>query len=350
MRVENLGTIAGIQGAVLRLSDSYDLIIDSRSSAKYTSDHIPGAVNFALFTNEQAAALEESDDPNDEETVQWARANVALQIDEVMTRVHAGSEVLVYGERSAFTSLWAEALSDRGVSCTALQGGYRRYRMAVEDAVQVLAGGFQYNLIVGPISSGKRRVLNELRAIGEQVLDVASMTSCCPSSACAPSLELLESELVHAMAKFSTSRPVWLESDCCDTGLVLMSRLKRKLQIFILSAPMEERISAWLKHETMTEQKAMALIKEAACGPCRLPAETMVHWVDLVVDEQWRDLLREVLSQHFDVSHRQCMALLTERVARDVVRINLPRIDEASCASVAKAMMSMSDMDTLQAA
>jgi tRNA 2-selenouridine synthase len=220
-------------------------ILDVRSPGEYEHGHIPGAVSFPLFTDDERAqvgtcykqvgheaAVELGFDLAGPKCGDFIRAAKALAPDRQL-RVHCWRG----GMRSGGMG-WILELA--GFTVYTLAGGYKTYRRWVRAT---LATPKPIVILGGMTGSGKTQILHELAALREPVLDLEGLANHRGSSFGAlllppqPSTEHYENLLAQLWATFPTERPIWLEAESQRVGTC---RIPRELFEQMAAAPAVE--------------------------------------------------------------------------------------------------------------
>src|SRR3989338_4501370 len=161
----------------------FDEIIDVRTPAEFAEDHIPGAINCPVLSDEEritVGTLYKQVSPF--EARKAGAALVAKNIaHHLQTRFHDRPKSwrpLIYcwrgGQRSGAMSI---ILSQVGWAAHKLEGGYKTYRREVLDKLEALPRNFAFLVICGATGSGKSRLLNALADSGQQVLDLEMLSA-----------------------------------------------------------------------------------------------------------------------------------------------------------------------------
>lgn len=201
-------------------------ILDVRSPGEYDHGHIPGAVSFPLFTNEERArvgtcykqvgrdaAVELGFDIAGPKCGEFVRAAKALAPEHHL-RIHCWRG----GMRSGGMGWILEMV---GFKVHLLEGGYKAYRRWVRDTLAIPK---PIVILGGMTGSGKTEILQALAALGEPVLDLEALANHRGSSFGAlllppqPSTEHYENLLAEQWATFSDHRPIWLEAESRRVG------------------------------------------------------------------------------------------------------------------------------------
>ncbi|MGJ3246990.1 MAG: tRNA 2-selenouridine(34) synthase MnmH [Elainellaceae cyanobacterium] len=202
------------------------VILDVRSPGEYERGHIPGAISFPLFDNEERALVgtcykQQGRDPAIELGLEITGPKLAGFVKRAkdlapnrIVRVHCWRG----GMRSG-SMAWLLETADFSVST--LVGGYKGFRQWVRG---VLAGPKPIITLGGMTGSGKTAVLHALIDQGEQVLDLEAIAHHRGSSYGSlglppqPSTEHFENLIAFQWQSFDASRPVWVEAESRQIG------------------------------------------------------------------------------------------------------------------------------------
>jgi tRNA 2-selenouridine synthase len=161
----------------------FDVVIDVRSPAEFADDHIPGAVNLPVLSDDERArvgTIYKQVNPFEARKVGAALVsrNIARHLDEHFADKPKEYRPLVYcwrgGQRSGSFAL---VLGQVGFRTALLGGGYKTYRAEVMDGMREMAPRFDFRVLAGRTGSGKTRVLREVAALGGQVLDLEELAA-----------------------------------------------------------------------------------------------------------------------------------------------------------------------------
>jgi tRNA 2-selenouridine synthase len=209
--------------------DRFDTIIDARSEGEFALDHLPGAINCPVLTNEervrvgtlykQVGAFEAK-----KLGAALVARNIARHLEEQFGDKPKDWKPLVYcwrgGNRSG--SL-AHILAKIGWPVIQLDGGYKAYRAAVSAALDA-PPDLEWRVICGTTGSGKSRLLETLEGIGAQVLDLerlaahrGSVLGHLPDEP-QPTQKMFETRIWGKLRHFDPRRPVFVESESKKVG------------------------------------------------------------------------------------------------------------------------------------
>lgn len=227
---------------VLPQLGEYDCIIDARSESEYALDHIPGAINCPVLSDEerirvgtmykQVSAFEAK-----KVGAALVAKNIARHIETLWLDKPREWRPLVYCWRGGNRSgSMAHILARIGWPVDQLDGGYKAYRAHVSEALEETPA-LDFRVICGTTGSGKSRLLEVLDGIGAQVLDLEQLAAhrgsvlgnlpSCPQ----PSQKMFESMIWHALRGFDPALPVFVESESKKVGKLrvpdaLMTRMR----------------------------------------------------------------------------------------------------------------------------
>src|SRR5258708_22338 len=161
--------------------DDFDEVVDVRSPAEYAIDHVPGAVNCPVLSNEErvrVGTVYKQISAFEARRIGAALVakNVARHLETHFATRDQGWKPLIYcwrgGQRSGSMTL---ILREIGWDAASLQGGYRSYRRAMLAQLEELPMRYDFRVISGPTGSGKSRLLQTLAARGAQALDLEAL-------------------------------------------------------------------------------------------------------------------------------------------------------------------------------
>ncbi|MBV8684102.1 MAG: tRNA 2-selenouridine(34) synthase MnmH, partial [Caulobacteraceae bacterium] len=208
---------------------AFDAIIDVRTPAEFADDHVPGAVNLPVLSNEERAQVgtiyvQESRFKARRIGAAIIARNVATHLEDALADKPGSFAPLVYcwrgGQRSG---AMATILDQIGWRVTVLTGGYRTYRRRVTTALYEAEPSLKVVLIDGQTGVAKTDILGRLAARGVQALDLEGLAAHRGSLFGAltqpqPPQKLFESRLLAAMEGFDLTRPVVVEAESSKVG------------------------------------------------------------------------------------------------------------------------------------
>lgn len=256
-----------VQDFIREFSDSGKRIplIDTRSEAEFEHAHIPGAVNLPLLPNEDRKIVGTSykQQGHDAAVVKGFQLTGPRfhQILSGSLKQYPDKELMMYcwrgGMRSGIMS-WLHETA--GFKVTLLKGGYKAFRGWVSPTFET---NRQVIVLGGHTGSGKTELLQQLKSMGEQVIDLEALANHKGSAFGAlgksgqPSHEQFENMLALEWSMLNPERHVWLENESRSIGSCMIPE-----PVFnrIRNAPVIEMNIGF-------EQRRERIRKEYACYP-----------------------------------------------------------------------------------
>lgn len=234
---------------------SNGIILDVRTPAEYSAGHIPGAVNFPLFTDEErvvvgTAYVQEGRDEAVEKGLEFVGPKMASFVREAK-RLAGGKPLFVHCWRGGMRSgSIAWLLRTAGLDVKLLRGGYKAYRQSFVELLD--NGGWKFIILGGSTGCGKTQILHQLAACGQQVLDLEGL-ACHKGSAFGalgeqpqPTTEQFANNIQTAFRRFDPTRPIWCEGESESIGKVFIPRnlflQMTASPLIVLELPRELRI------------------------------------------------------------------------------------------------------------
>ncbi|MFN0037270.1 MAG: tRNA 2-selenouridine(34) synthase MnmH [Saprospiraceae bacterium] len=206
-------------------------LLDVRSPGEYAQGHIPGALSFPLFSDDERAAVGTMyKQVGKEDAMELGLRIVGPKMEGFVKQAK-----LLAPERRLAVHCWrggqrsgsmAWLLGQAGFEVLTLEGGYKAYRHHVLESFEKT----DLNLLVlgGRTGSGKTKILHALRDLGEQVLDLERLAHHKGSAfgfigeAPQPTVEQFENELFEATLPLDPSRRVWVENESRSIGRIFI--------------------------------------------------------------------------------------------------------------------------------
>lgn len=303
----------------------FDDIIDVRSPAEFAEDHIPGAINLPVLSNDERAevgTIYKQDSPFRARKIGAAlvAANAARHLQGVLADKPGSWRPLVYcwrgGQRSGS---FASILSQIGWRVDLVAGGYKAYRSLVVRALYHAPFPCRLVLLDGNTGSAKTALLQRLAQRGVQVLDLeglarhrGSLFGAMPGGQ--PSQKAFESALAAGMASLDPSRPVMVEAESSKVG---NCRLPPELWKAMTAAPRLEVVAPvaarahYLVHAysdlTSNAQRLAAVIDRLR--PAHSAAQ-IEAWHNMVRDSHFEALAASLMAEHYDPRYARHRARL----------------------------------------
>jgi len=297
----------------------FDTIIDVRTPLEFADDHIPGAINAPVLSNEERVligTLYKQVSPF--EATKLGAALVAKNIAHHLETIFADKPInwkpMIYcwrgGKRSGSMTAWFKLI---GWKARQLEGGYKVYRHHVLSQLEELPRCFHYTVLAGLTGSGKTRLLRALAANGAQVLDLEALANHRGSLLGAfpgetqPSHKSFDSLLVQTLAQLDPTRPVFVEAESKKIGkLQLPAALMQALsntECIRVEADLEDRV-AFLCEDYAALLDTPEQFKSLLARLTELHSKQLIaHWQSLVDTNAKATLFRELIELHYDPAY-----------------------------------------------
>jgi tRNA 2-selenouridine synthase len=229
-------------------------ILDVRSPAEFACGHIPGAINFPLFSDAERAEIGICfKEKGKEAAIQIGFDRVGPGLGEMVRRA-----IMIAPDKVARVHCWRGGMRSRsvawllktlGMQVVMLEDGYKSYRRWVREVV-----GFprRINLLGGLTGTGKTQILECLREIGSQVLDLEGLANNRGSSFGSlgmppqPGTQHFENLIAEELCLTDSSEPVWVEAESLRIGICTIPeeffRLMKSAPAFEITRPIEVRL------------------------------------------------------------------------------------------------------------
>lgn len=211
-----------------------DEIVDVRTPLEFAEDHLPGAINAPVLSNEERVIVGTMyRQVSAHEATRLGAAMVARNIARHLETTFADRPLnwrpLIYcwrgGKRSGSMTTWFNLI---GWRARQLEGGYKTYRRWVVSELDALPAGLRYVVLTGRTGSGKTRLLGALARAGAQTLDLealavhrGSLLGAVPGLP-QPTQKAFDSAFVQALQALSPDRPVFVEAESRKIGLITL--------------------------------------------------------------------------------------------------------------------------------
>ena len=212
---------------------SFDEIVDVRTPLEFAEDHVPGAVNAPVLSNEERVIVGTLYKQSPFEATRLGAAMVARNIAHHLETLFADRprnwRPLVYcwrgGKRSGSMTAWFNMI---GWQARQLDGGYKAYRQRVLEDLEKWPARFRYVVLTGHTGTGKTRLLHALAGAGAQVLDLeglarhrGSLLGALPGEP-QPTQKAFDTALAAAFSGLSPARPVFIEAESRRIGQITL--------------------------------------------------------------------------------------------------------------------------------
>lgn len=228
-------------------------LLDIRSPAEYERGHIPGAISFPLFSNEDRAIIGTLYKQNGKiDAVKKGLEIVGPKLAEFVEMAESlmAPHLLMYCWRGGMRSdSMAWLLDKAGLDIDLLEGGYKAYRNALVDYFRA---PLPLRVLTGYTGSRKTSLLHIMEHKGAQIIDLEGLAGHQGSSfgnqktTGQPTSEHFQNLVFEAFRPFDLTAEIWIEDECHRIGQVtLPDDLFRQMSLaphFFLEVELLERI------------------------------------------------------------------------------------------------------------
>ena len=211
------------------LKHGYDTVIDVRSPAEFAEDHVPGAINLPVLSNEERSTVGTI-------YVQQSRflarkigaaqvfRNAAAHVETSLMGKDGAWRPLVYcwrgGQRSGS---FAWILGQIGWRAEVIDGGYRSFRRLVKGMLYDAPLAYDLVALDGYTGTAKTDLLHLLEARGVQMLDLEGLADHRGSllgqrATPQPGQKAFETRLAVALCRLDPGKPVLVEAESSKIG------------------------------------------------------------------------------------------------------------------------------------
>jgi tRNA 2-selenouridine synthase len=309
-------------------------LADVRTPAEFDHGHIPGAFNLPLFSDEERVSIGT--------TYKQVGKDAAILLGFDLTgskwsgfikralEIAPAKKIAVHCWRGGMRSgAMAWALDLYGFDVYRVEGGYKQYRKWVLNQFEAT-----YSLFVlgGMTGSGKTRILNELHALGQQVIDLEELAQHRGSSfgsmnkLVQPTQEQFENNLASALNKRDKQRKIWVEDESSSIGKRMIPRpfWDQMVASFLIdiNVSMEQRVDALVQEYGSLDKDFLIECTERIRK--RLGLDQAKKAIVAIKENKIADFIRVVLI-YYDKTYRTSLA---SRDASRILKVNIENTDQ----------------------
>tara|TARA_E500000178_G_C17027017_1_gene758543 strand:+ start:105 stop:1160 length:1056 start_codon:yes stop_codon:yes gene_type:complete len=334
--------------------NTFDTIIDVRSPDEYKEDHIQGAINLPVLSNEERSVIgriytQESKFEARKLGAKYISKNISKHLAGLLSQKESHWTALIYcwrgGQRSRSLGL---ILSEIGWRTQILEGGYKSYRRLIVN--NLYKKPISHNLIIisGYTGTGKTTVLEKITDLGGQVINLeklanhrGSIFGSQPTGQ--PSQKDFESKLVSLLERFSENVPIFLEAESSKIGYIkippsLWQKMKVSPHIKLLT-PIKKRAEFISTEYQDIYSDSENLFKKIELLNNFHSKKQIIKWRDLVTKKQYCKLAQELMELHYDPRYKNASSS-TEKDEKYKIDIN--PLDQKSINTVASTILNKS--------
>ncbi|MBF9042826.1 tRNA 2-selenouridine(34) synthase MnmH [Rhodobacterales bacterium HKCCE4037] len=301
-------------------AQGFDTIIDVRSPAEFAEDHVPGAVNMPVLSNEERATVgtmyvQESPFKARKIGAALVARNAATAIETHMMHHDGGWRPLVYcwrgGQRSGS---FASILQQIGWRTEVLQGGYQSWRRHVVARLYDATLPFTVIRLDGLTGTAKTDVLKAAAGQGAQVLDLEGLANHRGSilgdiDGAQPSQKMFESRIMEALSALDPARPLLVEAESARIGTLrippaLWGAMKGSERIVLEATPEDRARYLAAQYATLTAESKALTARLDGLRPIAGHA-TVERWLGHLHEGEHEALALALITDHYDPAYRR---------------------------------------------
>lgn len=341
---------------VLKRLEEFDTIIDVRSESEFAEDHIANAINCPVLNDEERIVIGTMyKQVGSFEAKRLGAALVAKNIGNYIEKLFQDKtrdwKPLIYCWRGGNRSgSMAHIFARIGWPVVQLNGGYKAYRQYVNQSLSAEQSHFQWRVLCGPTGSGKSRTLQTLASLGAQVLDLEQMAAHRGSVLGSipkqhqPTQKQFESRIFEQMRHFDQQRAIYVESESKKIGKLrvpecLMEAMRASSCINI-QLPLEERVNLLVQDYAHFMNDTDSLNQQLHFLTDLHGKEKISHWKTLAGSGELKQLVRELLEQHYDPAYSKSIGRNFARFV-DAAVIEQNNINELDFIQSAKTILNL---------
>lgn len=319
--------------------DRFDAIIDARSPSEFAEDRLPGARNCPVLDDSQRAhvgTLYKQVGAFEAKRVGAALVsrNIAGILEHDLADMPRGWRPVVYcwrgGNRSGSLAV---VLASIGWHTTLIDGGYREFRRRVIADLARLPAPLHFMVLAGRTGAGKSLLLQRIRALGGQVLDLEALAEHrgsvlgLPPGVVQPSQKAFETRVWDALRRYDADRPVFVESESkkvgqCQVPDALIAAM-RAADCVVVDADDGLRVDLLMREYDHFVTDPQRLRERLECLAPLHGNDKVAGWVADAQGGRWPELVGALLRTHYDPAYDRSM------------RRNFSRLDQARRVSLA---------------
>ncbi len=234
-------------------------VIDVRSDKEFAHAHIPDAISLPLFSDAEREKVGISYKKEGRQAaILLGLKLVGPKLSDFAKRAlqHSKSNKLIlYCWRGGMRSASMAWLFDTvGIDVYLLEGGYKTYRRYAQE---IFARKTNYIVVGGMTGSGKTKILEELKLINEQVIDLEGLANHKGSAfgmlgqQAQSSTEQFENNLFEILHKFDPAKTIWIEDESRSIGRICIPddlfKQMREATVINIEIPSSARVKFLLE-------------------------------------------------------------------------------------------------------
>ncbi len=329
-------------------TQTFDSIIDVRSPGEFALDHIDGAINLPVLSNQERALVGTTYKQDSRFKARKIGAaliakNTAQHLETVLFSNHRNWKPLIYcwrgGQRS---SGFATILSEIGWRPTLLNGGYKSYRKEVCEIMHKKPTEYNFVLISGHTGTAKTAIIQIIRNFSIQTIDLEGLANHKGSVFGAnltkqPSQKLFESILFYKLKSLDCRKPIILESESNKIGQIaipsmIWNAMKKSPRIEIV-APLHARAHYLTKIYKNLIENQDALYQKLEFLTNQHGHKKIQEWKNLSKLGKFSELAENLMFNHYDPRYKSHQKHASHM---KLPSVNMKTINEQSIRNAAK--------------
>jgi tRNA 2-selenouridine synthase len=300
---------------------AFDEVIDVRTPAEFALDHVPGAVNLPVLTNDQRAQVgtiyvQDSRLKARRIGAALVARNIAAHLEGALKDKPGSYAPLIYCWRGGQRSLaMATVLDQVGWRPTRLAGGYMTYRRRVTAALYDSGAPLRLVLLDGYTGSAKTEILGRLAEQGVQVLDLerlaghrGSLFGAIPGQN-QPGQKRFESALLAELERLEPARPIVVEAESSKVGQINLPPLLWKAMAAAprieITAPRSARVAYLLAVYDGVAADSQAVEAALTGLAARHGKKQVGQWRDQFAAGDLHALAHGLVELHYDPAYER---------------------------------------------
>ena len=332
--------------------DKFDTIIDVRSPAEFTDDHIPGAINLPVLGDQQRAeigTIYKQINPFVAKRTGAALVakNIAAHLQTTLQDKTRDWRPLIYcwrgGQRSG---AMAQIFSSIGWHSSVIDGGYKSYRRHVLDCLDHLPKQLSLMIVSGQTGTAKTHILRAASAKGAPIIDLEKL-ACHRGSLLGsepgrpqPSQRYFESQLCQALKQCAPGQTILVEAESNKIGNIHVPAAfwaaMQNAPTIRVTAPIDARVNFLQRdyaHLVNQPELIMPLLSKLKH---RHSAKLLATWNEMIDCKNWLDFIKSLLQNHYDPSYLRSGSA---RLARETGIVAATTLDDDDIDRLAEAVM-----------
>lgn len=306
------------------LSEKNIQVIDLRSPIEFEEDHILGALNFPILSNEERKEVgtlyKKDPDRAKNLALVYGHEKLADLQEKLRAFFKNHQQVVFYCYRGGMRSgLLVKHLESLGYPVVKLEGGYKRYRSYVREQLKNFGETMTFNMLHGYTGVGKTRILNLLQAKGVPVLDLEGLAQNAGSvfgdlmyAGTTPSQKLFESRMFSSLSSI-TEGYCFVEMESRRIGKVtvpeeLYQGLTNSPYHILVNTSLKNRVTTihedYVKNHALSEEDLLQKIQRLK----KILGKDKIEALALDIENQnYENLIETLMLDYYDPLYRKSL-------------------------------------------